>query len=309
MERVDGSFRILSLDGGGSKGVYTLGILREIEALAGRPLFEEFDLIYGTSTGAIIAALLALGWQVGDITDKYFEIVPDVMSHNSRDGKSQSLEEHANQLLGTETFSSFRTDVGIVATNYEAARPMIFKSSVRQSFGMSATFEPGFGCTVAQSLRASSAAFPFFEKVHLKTKNQGDAVLIDGGFIANNPTLLALADAVHAYGIPRERIKVLSIGTGIFSEPKQPLRFRLLGRSKYYQFVLRMLETNSRTIEQLRMLLFRDISTVRINDAYTQDEYAANLLTSDVTRLRKLNILGRESFSRCEADLKAKFSW
>jgi predicted acylesterase/phospholipase RssA len=48
--------RVLSLDGGGAKGFYTLGVLREIEAL-----WQSFDLIFGTSTGSIIAALLALG--------------------------------------------------------------------------------------------------------------------------------------------------------------------------------------------------------------------------------------------------------
>jgi predicted acylesterase/phospholipase RssA len=45
--------RILSLDGGGAKGFYTLGALKEIEAIVGRPLCECFDLIFGTSTGGI----------------------------------------------------------------------------------------------------------------------------------------------------------------------------------------------------------------------------------------------------------------
>jgi patatin-like phospholipase/acyl hydrolase len=54
-------FRILSLDGGGAKGFYSLGVLREIEAMVGCRLHEKFDLIFGTSTGAIIGALLAIG--------------------------------------------------------------------------------------------------------------------------------------------------------------------------------------------------------------------------------------------------------
>ena len=53
-------FRVLTLDGGGAKGFYTLGALKEVEALCSCPLHEKFDLIYGTSTGAIIAALLGL---------------------------------------------------------------------------------------------------------------------------------------------------------------------------------------------------------------------------------------------------------
>ena len=60
-------FRVLSLDGGGAKGFYTLGALKEVEALVGCRLCEKFDLIYGTSTGAIIAALLGLGKSADEI--------------------------------------------------------------------------------------------------------------------------------------------------------------------------------------------------------------------------------------------------
>ena len=51
--------RVLSLDGGGAKGVYTLGFLSRLEKDIGKPIHEHFDLIYGTSTGAIIAALVS----------------------------------------------------------------------------------------------------------------------------------------------------------------------------------------------------------------------------------------------------------
>lgn len=71
--------RLLSLDGGGAKGFYTLGVLKEIEAMLGQRLCERFDLIFGTSTGAIIAALLALGHSVDEIHALYREHVPAVM--------------------------------------------------------------------------------------------------------------------------------------------------------------------------------------------------------------------------------------
>jgi patatin-like phospholipase/acyl hydrolase len=74
-----GVCRVLSLDGGGAKGFYTLGALKEIEAMAGRPLFECFDLIFGTSTGSIIGALLALGYPVDQIHQLYKEYVPTIM--------------------------------------------------------------------------------------------------------------------------------------------------------------------------------------------------------------------------------------
>ena len=73
-------FRILSLDGGGAKGFYTLGVLREIEGLIGCPLCERFDLIFGTSTGGIIAALLALGESVDSIHALYKNYVPEIVT-------------------------------------------------------------------------------------------------------------------------------------------------------------------------------------------------------------------------------------
>jgi patatin-like phospholipase/acyl hydrolase len=64
---ISSTLPMLTLDGGGSKGMYTLGVLNELEAAMSRPLCECFSLIYGTSTGAIIAALLGLGTPVKQI--------------------------------------------------------------------------------------------------------------------------------------------------------------------------------------------------------------------------------------------------
>jgi uncharacterized protein len=83
----EGLCRILSLDGGGAKGFYTLGVLAQVEAmLNAKPLCERFDLIFGTSTGAIIAALLSLGYKVADILSLYRQHVPTVMRNKTRAG-------------------------------------------------------------------------------------------------------------------------------------------------------------------------------------------------------------------------------
>lgn len=309
MKPKDDHFRILSLDGGGAKGVYTLGILREVEAVIKRPISDEFNLIYGTSTGAIIAALLGLGKSVDEVTNHYFDIIPDVMGQKTKAGRSASLRKHADRLLGDTKFDAFLTDVGIVTTHYELTRPMIFKSSNKQAHGLKATFKPGFGCTIAEAVIASSAAFPFFERVKVKTENQGEPELIDGGFVANNPTLLAIADGVKAYNIPLQNLKVLSLGTGVYKEPKPTLTKRFLLNFEIYHLVLKMLEANTTTIDQIRLILFPDVECVRINEVFPQTEYAADLLESDIAKLKKLNSLGRESFSKYEKDLRAKFGW
>lgn len=308
-ESINNKFRILSLDGGGAKGVYTLGVLEEVERACGHYLYKEFELIYGTSTGAIIAALLGLGLSVSDVKAHYFQIVPDVMRFKRAKNRSAALRLHAERVFGSTKFDSFKTDVGIVTTEYDLARPMIFKSSKAQAHGMAASFEPGFGCTIADALRASSAAYPFFEKVTLKTTNQGQPTLIDGGFIANNPTLLAIADAVKAYQIPKERIKVLSVGTGIYNEPRPSLGHRILFSLQYAKLAIKVIQANTNTVEQLRSILFRDVETIRINDAFPQAEYMTDLLESDPDKLQKLNRLGRESFSKFERELRVMFGW
>src|ERR1700726_2009104 len=92
-------YRILSLDGGGAKGFYTLGVLTELEGLIGSPLCEKFDLIYGTSTGAIIGALIALGYGANAIHEFYAEHVPKVMGAASRSEKSSMLAALASTVF------------------------------------------------------------------------------------------------------------------------------------------------------------------------------------------------------------------
>lgn len=297
------SCRVLSLDGGGAKGFYTLGVLREIEALVGGPLSDHFDLIFGTSTGGIIAALLALGYGVDDIHNLYKQYVPTIMGRWGARGKSEALAHLAKTVFGERTFTDVKTGVGIVATRWEFERPMIFKGSVRQAHGRHASFLPGFGCTIADAVQASCSAYPFFKK-HIVTTGSGDRVeLIDGGYCANNPTLYAIADAVVALKQSHAELRVVSIGVGIYPEPKRwhswfAKRFQAL------QLLQKTLHVNTVSMEQLRTILFKDIWTVRINDTFERPEMATDLMESDLTKLNLLYQRGGESFSNHEAELK-----
>jgi Patatin-like phospholipase len=151
--------RVLSLDGGGAKGFYTLGVLKEIEAMCGGgPLCQRFDLIFGTSTGAIIAALLALGSSVDDIHALYRDHVPAVMRQRTAAGKSKALEHLARTVFGNRTFTDMKTGVGIVATRWDFEKPMIFKTSAAQAHGRESTFvnalgKPTFGLARGQHWR------------------------------------------------------------------------------------------------------------------------------------------------------------
>ena len=299
-------FRVLTLDGGGSKGVYTLGVLKEVEAAAGKPLCELFDLIFGTSTGAIIAALIALGHPVSEIETLYFELIPEVMSPGSAKGRTNALKVQAEKVFGKRTFSDFKIPIGIVAANSDLERPMIFKSSLQQSHGRAATFRQGFGCTIAEAVVASCSAYPFFEMTTVKTENQGTPLLMDGGYVANNPTLFALADAHRAFEKSYSDIAVLSVGVGSYNEPQRSLWHKLIFSFWPFRHIAKMFNISSTTIEQLRVVLFPQVACVRISETYAQPEYATDLLEADTVKLRKLFTLGRESYGKFEKDIRAK---
>ena len=100
-------FRVLSLDGGGAKGFYTLGVLKEIEAIVSQPLCNSFDLIFGTSTGSIIAALLGLGFSVDEIHALYRAYVPIAMEQWYPSSRSWALKNLANHIFGDIGFDLF----------------------------------------------------------------------------------------------------------------------------------------------------------------------------------------------------------
>ena len=297
-------YRILSLDGGGAKGFYTLGVLREIEGLVGTPLCEHFDLIFGTSTGAIIAALLALGRSVPEIHDLYRLHVPTVMAERSRRGRTAALQKLATAVFGPERFEDVKTGVGIVATRWMSERPMIFKHAVRQAHGRKGTFVPGFGVSIADAVRASCSAYPFFDRTTVKT-SEGDLVeLLDGGYCANNPTLYAIADAIAAVREGRSNLRVLNIGVGVYPEPRGLFR-KLIRQHMPIQMWQKTLEINGQSMDQLRQVLFGDVHTVRISDTFIQPEMATDLLEADLGKLTLLHQRGRESFGPREAELRA----
>lgn len=213
--------RVLSLDGGGAKGFYTLGALKEIEGLTGGKLCERFDLVFGTSTGAIIAALVGLGYSVDDMVALYRQHVVKIMGRLLPYRKSAALEDLSAEVFGDRKFDAFKTNMGIVCTRWNFERPMIFKTKPDQAFAGKGTFVPGFGCTIGEAVSGSCSAYPFFNR-KLVTTSLGERVEVaDGGYCANNPTLYALSDATESLGVSRTNVRVVSIGVGEYPAPKK----------------------------------------------------------------------------------------
>ena len=302
----DELYRILSLDGGGAKGFYTLGVLKEIESMLNCPLYKRFDLIFGTSTGAIIASLLSLGYEVDEIHSLYKKHVPTIMKKKGEKKKSLALSQLTDKVFGDAAFEDVKTGIGIVSTKWLIEKPMIFKSDPAQAHGRHGTFRPGFGVSIAAAVEASCSAYPFFERKTVTT-SLGDTVeLIDGGYCANNPTLYAIADAVAALNIDRKNLRVTSIGVGVYPEPK-PKGLKMRFAKKYIksvQLLQKTLGINTQSMEQLREILFKDVKTIRISDTFSQPEMATDLLEYNLEKLNILRQRGRESFASREDELK-----
>jgi uncharacterized protein len=305
--------RILSLDGGGAKGFYTLGVLNQIEAMI-RPrlLCEHFDLIFGTSTGAIIAALLALGHTVNEVHALYRTHVPAVMKPWSKRAKSEALQKLATEVFQGRTFTDVLTDIGVVTTRWREERPMIFKREPDQAHGRRDTFVPGFGCTIADAVRASCSAYPYFDKC-IVTTSEGDRIeLIDGGYCANNPTLYAIADAVRSLKKELNSLRVVSIGVGVYPPTNHWHSFKywysLVGKCFVgftgVELLQKTLNVNTESMEQLRAVLFGDVQAIRINETYSEPEMATDLMEYDLTKLNILYQRGGDSFADHETRLR-----
>ncbi len=301
-------FRVLVLDGGGSKGVYTIGVLKELELKLGGLLYEHFDLIYGTSTGSIIASLIALAQPLKNIEELYRKLIPKIMSGSGKKEKSRLLKSVADEVFGAKKFDSFKIDVGIVSLNYDEQRPLIFKSNYNQAHGMKHSFVPGFGCTISDAIQCSCSAYPVFDIKRITTKNQGEINVVDGGFIANNSTLFALIDATKAFNKKETDINLLSIGVGKFVEKPINWKLRILRKINFIKFIDRILNSNTTTNVLLSSLLFPNLKILRISETFNQPEYGTNMIEMDIQKLNKLTQLGRDSFAKFEKDIDAFFN-
>ena len=227
-----GPKRILALDGGGIRGALTLGYLERIEAILRqrhrRPdlrLCEYFDLIGGTSTGAIIAAALAIGLDAAQIREMYLTLGGRVFGRKKLafwDARfsEEPLEEEllkvfGNRALGDETI---RTGLCIVTKRADTASTWPLLNHPRGTF-----YEKNAPILLRDAVRASTAAPTFFVP---RTLNVGSAELggfVDGGVgMANNPALqlflvATLSGFPFRWPVGENLLLLVSVGTGFWT--------------------------------------------------------------------------------------------
>jgi predicted acylesterase/phospholipase RssA len=180
--------RILSIDGGGIRGLIPARVLEEIERRCGRPISAMFDLVAGTSTGAIIACALTRPQPLAAerIARIYLEEGPEIFSRSlikritSVEGylderyESKGLLTSLNRHLGGARLADAKPAILLTAYDLERRRALLLRN--RDDMSM------------VDAAHASSAAPSYFEPARV-----GDMTLVDGGVFATNPAMCAFA--------------------------------------------------------------------------------------------------------------------
>ena len=235
--------RILSLDGGGVRGILTLGYLERIEELlrlrhGGSEDFRlshYFDLIAGTSTGAIIAACLAKGMQVKEVRELYESLAGSVfqrsffrrgilrVQYSAKQLKNLLKEVFRNNTMGS---LSLQTGLLVVAKRLDTGSIWPMSNNPKNRFF---TARPGDSFLSNEDyplrsvVRASTAAPSYFAPEFIEISTEGErphGEFVDGGVSPhNNPALLALQlVTVRGFGagwlLDPDKLLLVSVGTG-----------------------------------------------------------------------------------------------
>lgn len=215
----DKPFRILSLDGGGIRGLFAATILARVEndLLSGARISDHVDMIAGTSTGGIIAIGLGLGKPATLIHQLYAvsgeEVFPPFWNRHRLLRffrqlffplfDATKLEELLHKTFGAATLGQSRSRLVIPAFLGPKTDIAVFKTDHHPDFRKDHLM---FAWEAARATSAAPTYFPGHKGE--------DYVFLDGGVWCNNPIMAAVVDALSAYDIEREQIEILSIGTG-----------------------------------------------------------------------------------------------
>lgn len=217
----DREFRILSIDGGGIKGIFPASFLAEIEEryLAGKSVSKHFDMITGTSTGGIIALALSIGLPARDIAKLYMDhghaIFPSprwgaagkfwrsmrgLARHQYDRAALMNLLEDA---LGDRLYGEAGNRLCIPSCDGRHGDVYVFKTPHHPDFKKD---QHERMTTVAA---ATAAAPTYFQPL-----DSGGYRFIDGGLWANNPVMVGLVDALSCFGLDPHQVRILSLGCG-----------------------------------------------------------------------------------------------
>lgn len=213
MDNTD-TFHILALDGGGTRGIYTAQLLAKIEQAFETPIKTYFDLIAGTSTGAIIAGAAVSDIPMTEIVELFETETPYIFRRRWY-RSPLFLSKYPNQKLAqiiakhipATSLSEIETPLMITSSEIAKSEVHIFRSNYGSR--NSEIIPTNKDVSLRDAILASCAAPTFFAP-----KSVGNHLLADGGLWANNPSTVAFTEALSAFGKEAQAVRILSVGTG-----------------------------------------------------------------------------------------------
>lgn len=187
------------------KGYIPCAVLAELEARTGKTCHDTFDMFAGTSIGGIVACLLALGRKADEALSFFTDDGPQIFGSEHFLGRggvfrprydADTLEHVLRFRLGTSTLKRLDRALLVPAFDLQNYEPYFFKAPLIEK-----------DYALWQVARATSAAQTYFPAYELD-----NMVLWDGGNVANNPALCAVAEATRLW--PGEKLAILSLGCG-----------------------------------------------------------------------------------------------
>ncbi len=213
-------YRILSIDGGGMKGVFTAYALWKLEEEYDIKIKDHFDMIVGTSTGALIASAILIGQSGKEIYDSYMDpnnpIFNDKKSVKSRLSSTfmaqygeEGIVKYLEEQIGETTLEglykiSGKKDFAFFASNFTKAKPIVYGSPSLHHSELTKN-----DVSAIEVLRTTTSAPFFFDPV---VDEETKDLIVDGGLWANNPSLAGYSLATGDLGIKPESIEILSFG-------------------------------------------------------------------------------------------------
>lgn len=204
--------RILSIDGGGIKGAFPAAFLAAVEDTIGDRIANYFDLIVGTSTGGIIALGLGLGLPANAILSFYEELGPLIFKGNPflktlrhlvlSKYDDAPLRKALESKLGNRTLGESSNRLVIPAMNLDTGEAYLYKTAHHSKN------ERDYKQSAVAVAMATSAAPTYFPSHQCSS----GLALVDGGMWANNPTCIAVIEAVTNLDWSRESLRILSLG-------------------------------------------------------------------------------------------------
>jgi patatin-like phospholipase/acyl hydrolase len=204
-------FRILAIDGGGVRGIFPAHVLALFSRKHGTDLTSVFDLIVGTSTGAIIAAAAAVGIPLEKVSALYEQRAGEIFTRQrcSVHGllrsryRSEPLRRVLTDVFGDATMGDVPGRLILPSTDLSNGNVFVIKSQYLESFVRDAQIP------LVEAIMASCAAPTYFDPVRLN-----EYLLGDGGLWSNNPSFVAYTEAIGKLAIPPDEVRILSVGTG-----------------------------------------------------------------------------------------------